>query len=182
MPRLDKATKDRIKALEYAELQEIVLKLSSKEKSVYDYVFANYLDKEFGEKELFEAAKADLEIIFCKNYKGYTEELRSAKMLSACIKRINEFCKISKNKNFEADLLIHVLDVPFSMPSSMFGTCFTQFDSKVAMIVKRLVTLVTKKLHEDYLADYKITVNDYLNKLHGTSSHLNTVYNMPKAI
>lgn len=182
MPRLDKETKERIKELEYTELQDIVLKLASKEKSVYDYVFANYLDKEFGEKELFERTKADLEIIFRKRYKGFSEQLQIANMLGACIKRVNEFTKISKNKAFEADLLLHILEIPFSLTTNMFGTCFTQYDTKVAMIVKRLINVVTKKLHEDYRVEYEETLNNYLQILHRTSNHIDTVYNLPKAI
>ncbi|MBN2745412.1 MAG: hypothetical protein JXR34_01685 [Bacteroidales bacterium] len=182
MPRLDIETKERIRKLKYAELQDIVLKLSSKEKSVYDYVLTNYLDKEFGEQELFETTKADLEIIFRKRYKGFSEQLQIANMLAACIKRINEFTKISKNKTFEADLLLYILEIPFSLNTSMFGTCFTQFDTKVALIVKRLINVVTKKLHEDYKIEYEETINDYLQKLHRTSNHVDTVYNLPKAI
>ena len=81
MPRLDKETIARIKKLEFKELQDIVLKLASKEKSLYDYVFANYLDKEFGEKELFETTKADLEIIFRKRHKGFSEIASAVKKL-----------------------------------------------------------------------------------------------------
>lgn len=182
MPRLDKETIERIKKLEHNELQDIVLKLASKEKIVYDYVFANYLDKEFGEKELFETTKADLEIIFRKRHKGYSEELQKTNMLGACVKRVNEFTKISKNKIFEADLLLYILEIPFSLSPNMFGTCFSQYDTKVAMIVKRLMNLVTKKLHEDYRVEYEDTLNDYLQKLHRTSNHIDTVYNFPKAI
>jgi hypothetical protein len=182
MPRLDKETKERIKELELKELQEIVLKLASKEQSVYDYIFANYLDKEFGEKELFEITKADLDIIFEKRYNGYAEELKLANMLAACVKRLNEFTKNSKNKTYEADLILYILKVPFSLDKKLFGTCFTQYDSKVAMLVKRLITVVTKKLHEDYKIEYETTINDYLKRLHQTSRHINTVFNMPKTM
>lgn len=182
MPRLDKETKERIKELGLDELQEIVLKSASKEKSVYEYVFANYLDTEFGEKELFETAKADLELIFEKRYKGYAEELKLANILAACVKRLNEFTKISKNKTYEADLIVYILEVPFSLNKELFGTCFTQYDTKVAMLVKRLITVVTKKLHEDYRIEYEATINDYLKRLHQTSRHVNTVYNMPRTL
>ncbi|MBV2195154.1 MAG: hypothetical protein KUL78_01425 [Flavobacterium sp.] len=182
MPRLNSEIKEQIKKLDYYDLKDIVLKLASKEKIVYDFVINNYLDKESGEKELFEITKSDLEIIFRKRYKGFSEQLQLANMLRACIKRINEFTKISKNKVLEADLLLHILEIPFSLTTNMFGTCFTQYDTKVAMILNRLINIVTKKLHEDYKIEYEDKINDYLQILHRTSSHIDTVYNLPKAI
>jgi hypothetical protein len=182
MPRLNSEIKEQIKKLDYYDLKDIVLKLASKEKIVYDFVINNYLDKESGEKELFEITKSDLEIIFRKRYKGFSEQLQLANMLRACIKRINEFTKISKNKVLEADLLLHILEIPFSLTTNMFGTCFTQYDTKVAMILNRLINIVTKKLHEDYKIEYEDKINDYLQILHRTSSHTDTVYNLPKAI
>lgn len=182
MPRLNKEIKEQIRNLNAAELQEIVLKLASKEKLVFDYILTNYLDKESGEKELFEKTKTDLELIFRKRHNGFSEQLQLSNMLGACIKRINEFTKISKNKVLEADLLLHILEIPFSLTTNMFGTCFTQYDTKVAVIVKRLINIVTKKIHEDYRIEYETVINDYLQILHRTSSHIDTVYNLPKAI
>jgi len=106
MPGLDKETKERIERLNLKDLQDIVLSLASKEKKAYDFILINYLDKEFGEQDLFEATKADLEMIFRKRHKGFSEELQIANMLGACIKRINEFTRISKNKVLEAELLL----------------------------------------------------------------------------
>lgn len=182
MPRLDKETKEKIKRLDYKDLQDIVIKLASKDKAAYDYLLINYLDKENAENALFEAAKADLELIFRKRHKGFSEELQIANMLGGCIKRINEFTKVSKNKVLEANLLLYILQIPFSLTTKMFGTCFTQYDTKVAMIVKRLITIVTKKLHEDYKIEYEDKINEYLQILHRTSSHIDIVYNLPKAI
>ena len=182
MPRLDKETKDRIKGLDHKSLQNIVIALASKEKSVYDYILLNYLDKESGEQDLFNETKADLEVIFRKRHKGYAEELQLANMLGACVKRINEFTKVSKNKVLEVELLLFVLQVAFSPSYAVFGTTFTQFDSKVAMILKRLITLVTKKLHEDYKAAYEDRINDYLRQLHETSNYIDMIYLMPKTI
>lgn len=182
MPRLNAEIKERIKKLNLKELQEIVLKLASKEKMVFDFLIANYLDKEGGEKELFDKTKVELNILFGKRYKGFAEQLQIANMLGACIKRINEFTKISKNKVLEADLLLYILEIPFSLPTDMFGTCFTQYDSKVAIILKRLINVVTKKLHEDYRIEYEETINNYLQIIHRTSSHIDTVYNLPEVI
>ena len=44
------------------------------------------------------------------------------------------------------------------------------FDFKVGLLVKRLVKLVTKKMHKDYLVDYKC------------SNHINTIYSLPKEL
>ncbi len=180
MPKLDKQTKEQIKGLAYKDLQDIVVSLASKEKKVYDYILINYLDKEYGEQELFEETKEDLEIIFRKRYKGFSEELQLANMLSACIKRINEFTNISKNKVLEADLLLYILQIPFSV--EMFGTCFTRYDTKVAVILKRLITVVTKKLHDDYKVEYEGIINQYLQVLHKKSNHIDTIYNLPSSI
>ena len=98
------------------------------------------------------------------------------------MKRVNEFTKVSKNQVLEADLILYVLAVPFSVDASIFGTCFTAFDSKVVQIVKRLITLVTTKLHSDYLADYQDTINVYLKILHQKSNFLDTVYYLPDKI
>ena len=182
MPRLSIEVKNQIKGLSRKDLEQIVLKIAAKEQSAFDFILVNYLEKEVGEKDLFEKTKSDLDILFQKGYKGFSEELKLANMLAACIKRINEFTKVSKNKVMEADLLIYVLDVPFSLSTNLFGTCFTSYDSKVGLIVKRLINLVTKKLHPDYLNDYKHAINDYLKKLHQTSRHIDTIYHLPKAI
>jgi len=171
-----------IEKLSKKELEKLVLKAASKDKSFHDYLLVNFADKDFGEIDLFEEAKSDIYKLFFKSYKGYAPQLRSAKMLSDCIKRINEFAKICKNKNLEADLLVFVLDEVFSYEPGYFGTCFTNFDYKAGLILKRLITLVTKKLHEDYLADYKEKMNVYLSRLKNTSIHLDFIYHLPEKI
>ncbi len=180
MPRLKKEEREEIKNLNTKDLQDIVIKLASKEKLVYDFIKINYLDKEAGEKELFEETINDIDDISWKGFQGRSAQLRQAKTLAASIKRVNEFTKLSNNKVLEADLLIHILEVNASI--ELLGTCFTQLDSKVASIVKRLLNIVTKKLHEDYRIEYKETLNRYLTILHKNSNHLDTVFNMPESI
>lgn len=182
MPRLGKEIKEQIKSLPLKDLQDFVLKIVSKEKSAYDLLQINYLDKESAERDLFDEALADIEVLYIKSYKGFAEQIQMTNMLSACIKRINEFTKVSNNKLLEADLLVNVLDEAFKMPANFFGTCFTGFDSKVGQILKRLITLVTKNLHADYLLDYRSKINGYLNRLHKTSNHLDQIYKLPPEI
>lgn len=182
MPRLSSEIKEQIKNLDTKELQEIVLKMAAKEKLVYDFVVTNYLNKEYGEEELFEETKDDLEMLSLISYKGISVQIRVAKMLGNCIKRINEFTKVSKNKKYEAELLMYALQFSFSLPPNEFGTCFTVFDSKTAITLKRLINIVTNQLHPDYQADYAVKINEYLKILHLRSNHIDTVYHMPKSI
>jgi len=181
-PRLDPQTKEQIKNLSHKELQQIVLKLTARDKSAHDFLRINYLDKEAAEQELFDEAMADLDLLFRKRYKGFSEQLQLANMLTACIKRINAFTKVSKNKVMEVDLLMYVLEVPFSLSTNLFGTCFTKYDYKVGQIVQRVITAVTKKLHEDYHIEYQEKINGYLKILHRTSNHIDTIYDLPDSI
>ncbi|HNW91033.1 MAG TPA: hypothetical protein PKN48_15345 [Bacteroidales bacterium] len=182
MAKIDDHIKQKIKTLSREELEKLVLKAAARDKSFYDFMLVNYVDKESGEKDLYRQAITDLDRLFCKGYRGYSEQLQLANMLSACIKRINEFAKVCKNKNLEADLLVYVLQEAYAYPEDMFGTCFTAFDYKTGLLTKRLITLVTKKMHEDYLVDYKEKINRYLARLHATSSHLDFIYELPKMI
>lgn len=173
--------KEQLSALPKNELVGIIVKLAAK-KANYDFLLANYLDKDSGEKDLYEEARRDLDSLFIKRYKGFSEELQLANMLSACVKRINEFTAVSKNKKLEADLLLYVLEVPFSLPTIMFGTCFSQYDYRVGLLVRRLINLVVKKLHPDYLIEYKDILNGYLTILHRTSEFHDFIYKLPQKI
>ncbi len=168
--------------LDKKELEKLVLKAAAKDKSFHDHLLVNYFDKSDGEQDLFEQAKEDLDKLFQKKYKGYAEELQLANMLGECAKRITAFSKICKNKNLEADLIMYVLKIPFSKPGNWFGTCFTAFNFKVVTLLKRAITLVQSKMHEDFKIQYLPKINDYLDKLHRYSSHLDYVYSMPKKI
>ncbi|OPZ99921.1 MAG: hypothetical protein BWY70_00852 [Bacteroidetes bacterium ADurb.Bin408] len=182
MAKLDDKIKNTISTLPHKELEKLVLKAATKFPPFADYITVNYVDKELGEVDLFDKAKTDINGLYYKSYRGRAPQLRMAKMLSDCIKRINEFSKICKNKNLEADLLVFVLKEAFAGEPKYLGTCFTVFDYKVALLLKRLITLVTKKLHADYLDDYRAHINTWLSMLHSTSNHIDMVYNMPSKI
>jgi hypothetical protein len=173
--------KEQLGALSKKELVDIIVKLAAK-KANYDFLLINYLDKDSGEKDLFDAAISDIDNLFRKRYKGFSEQLQLANMLAACVKRINAFTEVSKNKKLEADLILYVLEVPFSLSTNIFGTCFTTFDNKVGILVRRLINLVNKKLHPDYKIEYKDKLNSFLTILHCTSDFNATIYILPKMI
>jgi hypothetical protein len=179
-----KRSKTEIKALVNAcsksELAEIVIAMASR-KEYYDYLSVHFFDKQEGEVELYQKAIEDIDKLWIKRYKGFSEELRMANMIGACNKRVSEFAKISKNKKLEADLLMYILDDVFIHYSGSLGTCFTSFDSKVALTVRRVLTLL-KKLHPDYHIEYEEKINSCLDVLHRRSNHLDSVFKMPKSL
>jgi hypothetical protein len=182
MAKIDSIVKEGIANLTKPDLVKLVIKAVSTNKQLHDYVLVNYIDKANGEKELFEQAKLDLENLFSKSYRGYSRELVMANMLAACNKRIGEFAKVCKNKSLEVELIFFVLEIPFSASAKHFGTCFTKYDYQVYLLVKKAVTLVKTKLHEDYHIEFAPKLNEYLHVLHSHSNHLDYVYSMPKSI
>lgn len=179
MPKLDNEIKSQIKNLSKEDLERIVLKLASREKEILDYLRATYLDKEIGQQDIFDETKDELEFLMAKSYVGRAAELRAAKMLAACGERITKFANASGNKKLEADLLVFALDNVFHRDYARQGTCFTAYDNKLRLLVSRLLTIVTKKLHPDLLMDYREKLNHYLKRLHNGSNHLDAVYSMP---
>jgi len=178
----DKAIlKAQVNELSKKELVDIVLKLAGKRYN-YEYLLVNFLDKDGGEQTLFEEAKEGIDILFNKEYKGRTIQHQLAKRLNACTKRIGEFTVETKNKKLETDLVLYVLEMQFANPSKVFGARFSGYDYKVGLLLKRLINLVTKKLHPDYLIDYQDQLNEFLTKLHHTSDRINTIYDLPQAI
>jgi hypothetical protein len=181
MPKLSTDIIQQIKMLSKAQLESLVLKMAAKDQSFYDFLQVNYLDKESGERDLFVKTQADLTVLFSKRYKGFSEQLQLANMLNACVKRVNEFVKISKNKELEADLLLFILDEVFAYAAQLLGTCFTTFDTRLGIILRRLIHLVDK-LHPDHFIVYQDKINKYLVILHRTSNFIDTIYNLPQAI
>ncbi|MDZ4709266.1 MAG: hypothetical protein SH818_12780 [Saprospiraceae bacterium] len=181
MAKVDQAVKEAILSLSKNELEKLVLKAAQKSKEFHDFLFANYTNQEFAREELFEAAKADLDHLFTKSYRSYSEELQMAKMLSACHKRINQFEKVCKDKKQVLQLVMYVLEIPFSLNTNMFCTCFTAYNHKVFLLVRKSISLL-KKIHEDFWIEYVPKINEYLIVLHRTSRHLDYIYFLPKSI
>lgn len=181
MPKLSAEIKQQIKSLSKDQLEEIVMKAASSNTSVLDFITIRYLDKDAGEQELFEKTKEEINQLFFKSYRGYSDQLKLANKLKACIKKLNEKSKFFKNKLYEAKLLMFILDEVFGYPVDFFGTCFTVFDSKTGIILKRLLTLL-KKIHPDYHTEFEDKINRYLEILHRRSNHIDNIYNLPKTI
>jgi hypothetical protein len=77
---------------------------------------------------------------------------------------------------------MHMLGIIFAHFSNEFGTCWTVFDFRVAQDVSKLITIVTKKIHEDYRMDFEDKINGYIKRLKAVASHLDVIYNLPDKI
>lgn len=181
MPREKAILKEQLAQLSKKELAEMVLKLSAKRYN-YEFLLVNFLDPEGGEQTLFEEAKDDIDRLCQKEYKGRTIQHQLAKKLTACTKRIAEFTVETKSKKLEADLVLYVLELQFANPTKAFGAKFSGYDYKVGLLLKKLITLVTKKLHPDYMMDYQDKINNFLQKIHKTSNRINTISQLPESI
>ena len=181
MPRNKAILKEQLAQLSKKELTEMVLKLSAKRYN-YEFLLVNFLDTDGGEQTLFEEAKEDIDRLCQKEYKGRTTQHQLAKKLNACTKRITEFTIETKSKKLEADLVLYVLELQFTNPPRFFGAKFSGYDYKVGLLLKKLIGLVTKKLHPDYMVDYQDKINEFLHKLHKTSNRINTIYQLPESI
>jgi len=182
MPRINKEDRELIKQLPQSELAKIVIKLISKDKNAYNLIYLSYLNPKTGEKDVYENTLSNIKACFYKNYTGSMQSQRDAKMLSACINELNSFAKVSKNKTMEADLIMVILKEAIINRRDSFGSYFTAFDNKVAQILKRLLTIITKKIHPDYLIDYQDDVNRYLKIISKYSCHNNFTYEFPENI
>ncbi len=179
MPVISKDFKQGVQNIPYQELQKLVLKLARSNSDVYDLINIGYLHKEEAGQELFEETMAKIQFhLINMSFKGPVQK-SIATSIGKAVKEINYYTKITGNKRNEAELLNILLSDVFTNFSDDLGTCWTIFDSKLGVTTKRLLNLVTKKLHEDFLLDFKDDLNKYLRILHSHSNHIDLILNLP---
>jgi uncharacterized membrane protein YheB (UPF0754 family) len=177
MAKVSKGFKEQIAELSRKDLENIIIKIAGKEQSVFDYIQVNYLDKEFGEQELYEKTLDKIRATMQSGARGILQK-SLAKEISLCRKHIKEFTDISKNKVLETELVRFVVNFYFKRYKKHLGTCFTTFDSNLGSMLKRLITLVTKHLHPDLLEDYREELTAHLKAMRTSSYHLDDTYNL----
>lgn len=118
------------------------------------------------------------------SYRAMTDELMLAKAIGEAKKSINEFKKIDKRVIKEVELLMIILTTVFEDRTNpaQFGTCWTKYDFAVTQTLKRVISLLQKKLHEDYLLDYKEILEKYIRRLKASSRFNDFVYVLPDEI
>lgn len=178
---ITKELKQQIADLSKEDLAKIVIKVATKDKVLLEYIRLTYFKDEIDETEVFEEYKNKINGLVLKRYKGYAEEEKAAHYITACNKELTNFEKISKNKEYLVDLILLVLDNAYNNFSAQFGTCFTAFEYKFHLLLKKAIKTVTTQMHEDMLMEYKELINKYLSAIK-KSNYLDYIYAMPKEI
>jgi hypothetical protein len=182
MPKVSKEFRQAIEELPLADLQKLVIELARKNKEAYYYINLKHISTDESEQELFEEYRDKVvEETWGVHNRGNVQKNLAA-AIGRAVKHINYFEKVTKNNKLVADLLLELLEEVFKEFSIELGTCFTAFDSKLATTTNRLYNLVTKKLHPDYMVEYREPMNKFLKILHQSCKHLDYVYGMPTAM
>jgi hypothetical protein len=182
MAKIDSFYKEKLAEISRKDLEKLVLKAAASNPQFYNYLIINYLDRAYGEADLFEKTKAEIDTLFYKKYKGYSIELVAANMLAACNKKIVAFDKVCKDKTKVIDLILFVLEVPFSNKNVSFSTCFTKFNYQISLLIKKAINLLENKVHPDYHIQYVPILNNYLQTLHRTCDYLDYITALPSSI
>jgi len=182
MPRLSKDFKKSISEIPVDELQKLVIQAASKSQEIYDWINIRYVDGEKAKKQLFKETKDKaFGAVYAYSHRGVIQK-SLAKAIGNALKHINYYVKVTNDFVGEAELLNSILQFVFERFADELGTCWTAFDSKLAVTTNRLYNLVAKKLHEDYRIEYLEYLNRYLKILHSESNHIDYIYNLPKSI
>ncbi|MDP3149840.1 MAG: hypothetical protein Q8N83_11995 [Ignavibacteria bacterium] len=179
MAKLNTEFKEAISALDKNELEKIVLRFSKKNKEMYDTLCFEYVKNESA-MSLFEDSKEQIEIHFYKLRNGVVQR-QLANAISKSVKTINNFRNITKDLKLEADLLLYLLKLVFDNYQDELGTCWTIFDSKLAITTNRFINFTKNNLHEDYWIEYREESNNFIKILKNKSRHIDFVYNMPNS-
>ncbi|MCX6249849.1 MAG: hypothetical protein NTX61_03760 [Bacteroidetes bacterium] len=180
MPKISKEFQEEIKKIPIGEIQKLVIELARKSQEVYDLVDVRFINRQDADTDLFNETKED--IAFEMEFIGSRGVIQKqiARSIAKSVEGINHYAKVTKNKVKEAELLLYLLEIAYKLHDVELGTCWTVFDSKLAITTNRLLTLVSKNLHEDYFIEYQEPLNRVLRILHAKCNHLDYVYNLPK--
>lgn len=117
-------------------------------------------------------------------YRAKSDELALAKAIGEAKKVINRFTKVDKRPEKEVALLMIILKAVFEDVDNpaRLGTCWRRYDLSVAQTLKRVITLIGNKLHEDYQLDYKGKIDRYLLRIKSASGFNDFVYDLPQEL
>lgn len=178
---INKELKLRIADLPQDELAKVVLKWATKDKVLLDYILFTYFREDKPEEEIYNEYLQKINDLALKRYKGFVEEQKAIHYITACNKEIANFEKIVKNNEYSINLILQVIDNSYDSLFARFGTSFEGYEYKISLLLKKIIKILTTKMHEDYMLEYREKVNIHLTRIQ-KSYYLDCVADLPKEI
>ncbi len=172
--------KPYIESLTSKQKDKLLYQLLKKDKLLVEQLYFKHLSTSEDLDERYEDFLEEVKQVLLASYRAKSDELAVAKGIGEAKKVINRFTKVDKRPEKEAKLLMLILDAVFKPGNpARLGTCWTKYDLTVAQTLKRLITIIKNKLHEDYLMNFKPEVDKYLIRIKSASSFNDIVYDLP---
>jgi len=172
--------KPYLESLTARQQEKLLYQLLKKDKILIEQLYFKHLSTPEKLDERYADFEEELKHALFISYRAKSDELAVAKAIGEAKKVINRFTKVDRRPEKEAELLILILDAIFEPGNpARLGTCWTKYDLTVAQTLKRLLTIIRNKLHEDYLLDFKPKLNMYLTKVKSTSGFHDFIYDLP---
>jgi hypothetical protein len=171
-----------LESLTAKQKDKLIHQLLKRDKEMIERLYLEHIATPIERDERFEYYKKEVEACMHTYYRAPCDELIMAKAISNAKKIIVQFAKLDKRPEKEAELLMDILKVVFDENPAQLGTCWTKYDHSVGQTIKKLITLIKSKLHEDYLIEYKEPLESYISRLKRTSSFNDSIYLLPDTI
>jgi hypothetical protein len=167
-----------LEKLSNKNLIKIITRFAKKYSEIND-ILEYELVKSNSEKDLYNQVIDYIETELYYSGRGIIQK-EITKKISNCVKKINNFSKLTKSKYYEALGLQYLLKKVFEIFSKDFQTCWTAFDSKVTITAKRYFNLVIS-LHEDYYIEFKDDFENLLKQVKNKCKYIDSAYALPNS-
>ncbi len=173
-----------LESLTAKQQKKLLYQLLKKDKILVEQLYFKHLATSEKLDERFANFEEKVKETLFVPYRAKSDELAVAKAIGAAKKVINDFTKVDKRPEKEVGLLTVILDAVFEDNGNpaRLGTCWRKYDLTVAQTLKRLISILRNKLHEDYLLDFKPTVDKYLIRIKSASGSNDFVYDLPNEL
>ena len=173
--------KPYVNQLSNTQKEKLIYQMLKKDSLLLEQLYFKHLANPEKLEERFANFENEVKDIVFRSFSARVNELAVAKAIGNAKKVINQFTKVDKRPEKEAALLMIILDAIFINTGNpaRFGTCWTKYDLVVTQTLKRLITILRNKLHEDFLLDFKPQVDKYLVRMKSASSFNDFVYELP---
>ncbi|MCP4458793.1 MAG: hypothetical protein GY816_12335 [Cytophagales bacterium] len=170
-----------LESLSHKRKEKLLYQSLKKDKALMEKLYFKHISTADQLDARYDSFKEKVAEVIFSSHQSMTDELGMAKAIGEAKKVINEFTKIDKRPEREIDLLMTILEAVFDVPGNLaeFGTCWTKYDLSVTQTLKRVISIIQNKLHEDFHLNYKEKTDRYLIRLKSGSSFNDFVYDLP---